>query len=585
MMKNENGWKKWCRGSVGIGLAAAVIAVVLLLNIGMTALSGARLWYVDLTPDSKYMIYPNNVSTAKYSSMYRLMDETVNYLGDIFADAKTERGGEPVKVEIIFCADPDVLTSSAMMRYVYYTALQLQKRFPETISVSTRDVWSNPSSVDMYRSTAYSTIYQSNVIIASGTEYRVATLRSFYTYDSDSESNEPAAYSGEKQFVKQILAVTRAEAPICCLTVNHGEPFATLPLNDRESWGDYRRFVELIEGAGYEVRYLDLAKEEIPENCRLLITLDPQTDFVSSFDDDSVRSSESEKLDRYLDQSYSYLVLVDADTPELPNLEEYLELWGIRFSRYKEGGTEGNYRVSDTSQALNGDGTVFMGQYAAGGMGYSMLSDIHNAGVAPKVVFGNAMPIAYSSTYRTSYMMANEEKGTGAYTYGSYDKNSWIRTIVEMFHAGTDSSMAKTFAVRDGEILKDAEGVPIGGSGRYNLMTISAESRVVGEGQGWTSVNDATYVCAIGSTEFVSDAVLSTTAYGNTDILLAVLRGIGQEVVPVGLSYLKLYDPAIGADYYTDAGARTTTIVFALIPAVVFGVTGAVVLIRRKLRH
>ena len=59
------------------------------------------------------------------------------------------------------------------------TALGLQKQFPETIEVSWRDVWSNPSSVDMYRSTSYSTIYPSNVIVASGTEFRVSSARTF----------------------------------------------------------------------------------------------------------------------------------------------------------------------------------------------------------------------------------------------------------------------------------------------------------------------------------------------------------------------------------------------------------------------
>lgn len=601
-MKLGNGWeRKLRRGSASLGLCIIVLVAVLLLNVGMTALCTNQHWFIDLTPQSTYTVYQQYTNLQKKSGLYTLMDETVTYLDYIIEQANKDRE-EPVKVEIIFCSEPDQLMGTEAMRYVYYTALNLQKQFPETITVSWRDVWSNPSSVDMYRSTSYSTIYPSNVIVASGTEYRISSARSFYTYDSDSSTDVPIGYNGQKQFVKQILDVTGAEAPICCLTVNHGEPFANWDLADRANWPEYSEFMNVIEGAGYEIQYLNLETDEIPENCRLILTFDPQTDFVSAFGNENVTVSETKKLDAFLDKSYAFMVFMDADTPHMPNLEEYLNFWGIEYQRTngQNGADEtvkGNYAIKDEAHALDGVGNSFIAQYPVGkGIGAASMSDIVTAGTQPKVIFGNAIGIAYSSTYDRGYVMADEENGVPAYTYAYSSRDGWNRMIYDVFRAGTTDAPANYSVKASGEILTDEEGVPMGGSGVFNVMTISAEPRTTGEGMGYTTVNQPSFVCAVGSTEFAKNALLGSTSYGNTDALLSILRYVGREVNPVGLSFLELYDMQIAEAQYqvTDSttgattiapGIITTTVIFAVLPALTMTVTGVVVLVKRKTRQ
>ena len=601
-MKLGNGWERKLRhGSASLGLCIIVLVVVLLLNVGMTALCTSQFWFIDLTPQSTYTVYQEHSNLQKKSGLYTLMDETVDYLEYIFDQANKERE-EPVKVDIIFCDEPDQLTKVDSMRYVYYTALALQKKFPDTIEVSWRDVWNNPSSVDMYRSTSYSTIYSSNVIVASGTEFRVSSARSFYTYDSESQIDVPIGYNGQKQFVKQILDVTGAEAPICCLTINHGEPFAALDLNDRANWPEYSEFMNVIEGAGYDIQYLNLETDEIPENCRLILTFDPQTDFVSAFGNADVTVSETKKLDAFLDKSYSFMVFMDADTPHMPNLEEYLTFWGIEYQRTNgqnaNGETvKGNYAVTDAANALDGTGKTFIGQYPFGrGIGAAAMSDIIAAGTEPKVIFGNAIPVAFSSTYDKGYIMADEETGTPAYTYAYASRDGWNRMIYDVFRAGTSENPANYTVTNSGEVLTDENGVPMGGSGVFNVMTISAERRTVGEGMGYTTVNQPSFVCAVGSTEFAKNALLGSTSYGNTDALLSILRYVGKEVNPVGLSFLALYDMQIDEEQHmqTDSttgmtsvsrGIITTTVILTVLPALTMTVAGVVVLVRRKTRQ
>ena len=601
-MKLGNGWeRKLRRGSASLGLCIIVLVAVLLLNVGMTALCTSQNWFIDLTPQSTYTVYQQFNNLQKQCGLYTLMDETVGYLEYIFEQANSERE-EPVKVEIIFCTEPDQLIKAESMRYIYYTALALQKQFPDSIKVSWRDVWSNPSSVDMYRSTSYSNIYSSHIIVASGTEFRVSSARSFYTYDSDSASDVPIGYSGQKQFVKQILDVTGAEAPICCLTINHGEPFAEWNLDDRANWSEYSEFMNVIEGAGYEIQFLDLANDPIPENCRLILTFDPQTDFVSSFGNDQVSVSETKKLDAFLDKSYSFMVFMDADTPHMPNLEEYLDFWGIEYQR-ANGQTEagdtvkGNYAVIDSANKLDGTGNTFIAQYPVGrGIGAAAMSDIVLAGTEPKIIFGNAIPVAFSSTYDRGYVMADEKNGTPAYTYAYASRDGWNRMIYDVFRAGTTEAPANYSVKANGQVLTDEKGVPMGGSGVFNVMTISAERRTVGEGMGYTTVNQPSFVCAVGSTEFAKNALLGSTSYGNTDALLSVLRYMGKEVNPVGLSFLALYDMQIDEEQHmhTDSttgatsiapGIITTTVILAVLPALTMTIAGVVVLVKRKTRR
>ena len=128
-MKLGNGWeRKLRRGSASLGLCVLVLVAVLLLNVGMTALCTSQFWFIDLTPKSTYTVYQQHANLKKKCGMYSLMDETVGYLEYIFEQANKERE-EPVEVEIIFCAEPDQLIKTDSMRYVYYTALGLQKQF------------------------------------------------------------------------------------------------------------------------------------------------------------------------------------------------------------------------------------------------------------------------------------------------------------------------------------------------------------------------------------------------------------------------------------------------------------------------
>ena len=555
--------RKVKHGSFSVGLGAIVIAAVILLNALMTFLCTSNRLFIDMTTG-----HFREKDIPLYGGMYTLSDAAENMMRKTFADVEANRDGEDVKVDIIFCADPDLLCGNTYMRYIYYTALEMEKAFPEYIQVSTKDVWENPSSVNAYRTNSYSSIYQTNVIVASGTEFRVYNQRAFYTY-SETTDTTPWAYNGEKTFLKGIIAVTKADSPIACLTTNHGEPFAT-----EEGKAEYSAFVKVLQSAGYDVRFLNLEKDEIPENCRLIVTMDPQTDFLSNFnstDPDAV--SEIKKLDGFIAKAYSFMIFVDADTPKLTNLEEFLEEWGISFNRYEDS----NGIVYDPDYALDGEGASFVGTYETEALGGSITEDMRKYGIAPKIVFSNVMGISYSNSYGMEYVLADETQGTGAFSFGYYSSNKITREIYDVFRSSETSLI---YQKQNGAVVTDTPDT----AGNFKLMTLTRESRYIGEGQGYTSVNDASYVCAIGSTDFASNAVLSSNAYGNTDLLLEILRVIGREIEPVGIKFKPMYSALAGQQYVVEAKPMNKLAVHVTIPALICAVSGIVVLVRRKFR-
>ena len=166
-------------------------------------------------------------------------------------------------------------------------------------------------------------------------------------------------------------------------------------------------------------------------------------------------------------------------------------------------------------------------------MAISITSGMRESGAAPKVVFGNAMPINYSGSYELVYQKADEEAGNEAYTYGHYYRNNHSRAIYDIFYAPDANDCYARVLAPDGGILTDGEENPITDStGGFRLMTITRENRSVGEGKGYTNVNEASYVCAFGSTDFADNRLLDGNSYGNIDVLLQTMRLIGREISP-----------------------------------------------------
>ena len=571
-MKRTFDKRKFRYASTSAALTALIIAAIIVFNIIFSALGSKFLWYVDLTPELVFTLtdecfdliengddtFENSSSPIEMVDKFREENKAYNAENGL---KKGDAGyrDEELMIRIIFCDEIDAIEAEYFRKLVYNTALELEVEFPEYIEVVNYNVVRNPSAVSLYKKTANDYIPPSSVIVTCGSEYRIFDIRSFYTFESTS-SDTPWAYNAEKKFAAGILAVTRAESPIACVVNNHGE---SLPST---------AFVSSLEDAGYEVEYLNLAKEEIPTNCRLLVVCNPQSDFMVA--DGISPVDEIEKLDKFLDATNSLMVFMSPESPVLSNFEEYLEEWGIIFDRYTDNVTGITYPklISDSSNAAVGDvsGYTIFSEYVTEGMGATITDNMRDVQVPPPVVFKNAMPITFSPLYELT-RNENGEDATKSYNYASYYVDGVRRSIFDVF---TTSSEAVAYA--NGSIVSRAtENEPL------KLMTVSVEERETQESN-YSTVNESSYVIACASTEFLSHTLLDASSYGNNDVLLSACRAIGQEPVPVGLDPKPFADSTI--DTITSKAATTYTVVLTIIPAVIALVVGIVIITRRKNR-
>ena len=550
-------------------ICAIVLVAVMLLNLIVAMVGDGRLWYLDLTR-GKYKSQEAAFYTLSDECRALISSDAVPMVRAVNAE-REKNGEEPIRVKIVFCIDKDYIEEDDMMRYVSFTARSLAKEFPNEIEVEYINAVKNPSAVQKYKTTSAASIYPSDVIVEFGSEYLVQSINSFY--HTDEAATTPWAYNGEKRLSAMILALTRAESPICCITTNHGE---TLFDANGEVKEEYTTFIKVIGGAGYDVQLLDLEKEEIPENCRMIITFNPTTDFRAFGDLGEGGVSEIEKLDKYLDAANAFFYVCDRGTPKLDNLEEYLEEWGVTVARVKDKADSfDSYFVKDIDNCIDsGFGDMIIGNYATEGLGAILTEDMRRAAYPAKVVFGNSTSIAPADNYYKVYVQADAENGVEAFNYYHYYKNGVSRSMLDIF---TTHATATAFVAGEQyEIATEHQ--------RFKLMTVTQESRQVQE-DNFTTVNRASYVISLASTDFVKNELLESKAYGNTDVITSVLRTTGNEVVPTDIDIKAFYNYNVDNSFaYRAAKPDVWSVWLIAAPAALALVVGVVINIRRRYR-
>ena len=455
-------------------------------------------------------------------------------------------------INILFPVDKDALQSDDTTLYVQENAEELRAEFPDYITVEYANSLNNPKRFRKYLSSNAEKISLDSIIIECGTEFRIRTLRSFYIFDKE----EPYAYNGEKAFASSILAVTRAEAPLACYTVNHRESFPkSAELN--EDGEPLVPFLDVLENAGYRAQPIDLSKEDIPEACRLLITFDPKDDFISG-NTGLEKQGELKKLDDYLAARNAYMVFVSPDTGKLENLEEFLGEWGLEIRR------NGNdpITVRDNQNSNLNNYEAIISQYDT--------NDIMEGwaeGLSSKVIFENAMAIDYARDYKvqTQPLASDETK-----TFEIGGNVAYNRAVFTMF---------KSFETASG-YAAGSEVAKATASDPFKLMAVSVETHY--EQEKYALIEDSAYVVLCGSTDFASSKYLYSNAYGNEDLLLSVFQMCGREPVPVGLDFKEFANYKI--EQISTGDATKYTVALTVAPIIICLGAGVFVLVRRKNR-
>lgn len=559
-MKTSTG-RKIRYGGTSIAIVALVIAIVIAINATVTLLTQKFMWYGDMTPELKFTISEacftllgeetDNDKSSAVEMIKKFRKENAEFNKN---NPTAEKRNENLKVNILFPMEEDKVKSTDV--YVYTNANELYAKFSDYITLEYVDALSNPKRFEKYLSSNNDVIDLNSVIIEFGTEFRIRNFKNFYAYNN----GEPYAYDAEKAFASSILAVTRAESPLACYTINHGEEKSFPTTTGYQNKETVIPFLNTLENAGFKIQALDLGKEEIPEECRLLITFGPQIDFISGgFENDG----ELEKLDDFLEDRNAFMVFLNPDIGRLPNLESFLEEWGLAVRR----SDNDPLIVKDSANSVLGNPETVISDYSANDLMDVWSEELNRSA---NVIFENALVLDYAEDYDVTWQTLHKDSSKRFPLAYSNNYSTLGRYVFSMFNT---KNTAEAYA-GGANVAKSTDNNP------FMLMAVSTQTAT--EMDGVTSLEDSAYVMLCGSTEFASAKYLESKAYGNEDLLLTAFQMCSREPVPTGL-YPKEFKN-FNIESISARTATVYTVVLTVTPIVVALFAGTIVLVRRKNR-
>lgn len=499
-------------GSITLVLTVLVIAVTLLINAVFSSLAERYKWYFDMNELGKYDV----------------TEDCYAYLETVFASADSEAPHD--KIKIIFCDLLENMEAEDTQMQLHHTATLLKNRFPDRIDVECYDILTNPNLVRGYTTMVDPhtgevidiNIATTDVLIVTEGYHRVYSLSEFFSFKGNDAENL-WAYNGERKLAAGIMRAVTPNRPTACFTNNHGEVYF-----------DYE-LVTLLDDAGYNVTYIDLYKEQIPDECSLIITYNPMSDLV----EDSISAvSEKAILENYLQkENNAYWVFLGNSSSVLPNFESFLEDWGADFAYHTAGNKQYRYMVQDTSQSLTSDGYTIYGEAIQFGKGAELLGNLDRT-----AVFKNATAIEPAAGYLNN--------GNGSYTKGD--------RVMHALYTGGENAVSWA----NGKAVADAD--------QAILMSLTEQTLPTGK----------SYVGVLSSCEFATETFLQSAVYGNADVICAELEFQGRENTPIGLALKPFEQTEIST--VTTRQMLTWTLCLSLIPAVTVTAVAIGVLLKRR---
>ncbi len=497
-------------GSVSILLTVLVVAAVIVLNAALSALAYGFGWYADM---SQSLVYDIGKDCRDYleSTVFPLMDE------------RNAASGENKKIEIIFCDEMKNLDDEPAQEYILNSILDLKDSYPDRVEISHLNVWENPKEAK-----DFGVADASDIIFKFGDNFTTLSVSQFYVL-SGGNNETPTAYNAERRISSALLRIVSENNPMCYLTLNHGEGLESDEL------------LYTLADAGFNYGFIDLAASDIPEDCELLITVNPTTDLLEPSETSQI--SETAKLDSFMSRGGKYMVLLSAQTlsgRELKNFESFLYKWGVQYMTGSAETANNCYFVRDLSNSVSADGYNFFGEYASNPVANEIFD-----GAYKNTLFSGATALTYAEGFTSN--------GDGTYSCG------------KKIYAPLLQSYSSAEAWAGGLLVDKANDNP------FTLMSLTTEP-----------CDNGKTACLVvsSSVDFCSEDALQSTVYGNTPAILRIIYHMGYENVPLSITSRALTTPPI--QDLTTKDASVITALLCVIPTAIIAFVGVFVLVRRK---
>ena len=286
----------------------------------------------------------------------------------------------------------------------------------------------------------------------------------------------------------------------------------------------------MFDEAGFDIQTIDLNTEEIPEDVRILVISNPQNDFQGFDGENPNVRTEMVKINEYMQSYRSLIVLVNKDTPALPNLQEYLwEYWGLDYKP--------QHLISDEKSSLTG-------------------TDYYSV-IAEYVGTSETAPNAYQLHQTVS-------QTTGVRTV--------FRNATELVVDTSKSDKSVEVALQTSPEATSEYGGETS-TGSFPLLALSTEMNYADDNSA-----QYRYVMLVASTDFANDSFL-TSGYGNRRILSSAARMMSTQRNIPEIDYKTFEDEPLTLDQET---AKNLTIFITVFAPLIIIIVGLVVYLRRR---
>lgn len=492
-MSNKNYSRKLKYGTAAVVLTVVFCVVVIFINAIISVLDQKIGLYVDLTNEQ----------------LYEISDASRQALEGVERD-----------IEIIFCQVADKVDEDWYLSKVKNLAEKFKNEY-DNISVKYIDIAADPTAVYQFKTTSSTSIPNTSVIVSCPETKAFKVLPKTTFFSIAQSDGRVFGFNGEIKLVSAFLYTAKNNRPLALITTGHGETLAS------------QGILDLLDNAGYELKSVDLATQDIDKAASLLIISNPQNDFIGISQDGSDKVNEIQKLRKFVTEDFgNIMVFINPQTPELPELSEFLgDDFGLGY-------TPGSVVVDKGGNSLDVDGYAVIGVYGDEGYAQNLHNQISTTATAVKTVSETTTPI--------SILYKNKN-------YTETSVALWSPHTSVAYVAGKESPQ-----------------------GQYPLVAMSSYVRTLNNEQ------KKAHVIVFGSAYFVDDLYVNSagaSSYGNADMFYSALKFFGNEADVTNIKSKIFDDNSITVDVTTR---KNITIVLTLvIPALILAL-GTFIWYKRK---
>lgn len=268
-----------------------VIAAVIAVNYFVDYIADRYVLELDMTKESEYEI----------------SDETVQLLDTL---------EEPITITVL-CDETDYANDSDLRRLP--KVLQRYEQLSHgSVTVKYINAVNNPAIFSQYDQLG--DLCSGDIIVESAKRYKSMSPYDLLEYQSSNSSSSSSSGSNTK-YLTGLRAEQRLTSAILYVIANK-VPKAAYTIGHQES-EEHETLDTLLTSANYDVTTLSLMQEgQVPDDIDMLIISQPQGDFTSE---------EIDALEEFMNNGGKMIVSFASNTPNLTNLEEYFEEWGVAY--------------------------------------------------------------------------------------------------------------------------------------------------------------------------------------------------------------------------------------------------------------